>query len=285
MRGSTGRLAVSLGVSVAVAAVAGCTDAMPVRAASASTEGQALKNKKQGWDRTIENNAERLIEDGREIFRFDSFGSEAFWGDTLGLHTAIAGAANGGVGPGVSPATALGVGLKVDVEALPKKVQRAIVNDPVKYPLAVSQGLFDLRPPQDLVPAKLPALQLYQLSIPAPKPLPGTFDPVAAERGEAVFNGKAQCARCHVPPLYSEPDWAMHSGAEIGIDEFQAERSPDGKYRTTPLAGLFTRAKGGFYHDGRFADYAAVVSHYDRHFGLGLNAAESADLVEFLKSL
>jgi phage-related minor tail protein len=53
----------------------------------------------------------------------------------------------------------------------------------------------------------------------------------------------------------------------------------------TPLSGLFARAKGGFYHDGRFADYRAVVDHYDTHFHLGLSEPEKKDLVEYLKSL
>jgi len=87
-----------------------------------------------------------------------------------------------------------------------------------------------------------------------------------------VFSGKARCAGCHVPPLFSEPGWAMHTGKDIGIDDFPASRSPDGRYRTTPLRGLFVRAKVGFYHDGRFANYAAVVDHYDQFFKLGLAA-------------
>ena len=66
--------------------------------------------------------AQQLLSKARAIFRFDTFGDEAFWGDTLKLHQAIAGEANGGVGPGVSPKTALAVGLKVDVEALPADV-------------------------------------------------------------------------------------------------------------------------------------------------------------------
>ena len=77
----------------------------------------------------------------------------------------------------------------------------------------------------------------------------------------------------------------MHTPEEIGIDDFQAKRSPDGMYRTTPLRGLFVRAKGGFYHDGRFADFRAVVDHYDQHFRLALTEQEKNDLIEFLKSL
>src|SRR4051812_15588049 len=118
-----------------------------------------------------------------------------------------------------------------------------------------------------------------------PSPPPASFDAAAAARGQAVFNGKADCKRCHVPPLFSEPGWPMHTAEEIGIDDFQAKRSPDGRYRTTPLAGLFTRTKGGFYHDGRFATLADVVRHYDAHLKLKLTDAEAADLVEYLKSL
>jgi cytochrome c peroxidase len=77
----------------------------------------------------------------------------------------------------------------------------------------------------------------------------------------------------------------MHTAEEIGIDAFQAERSPDERYRTAPLRGLWAHAKGGFYHDGRFATLEAVVDHYDRHLDLGLDDAEKRDLVEFLKSL
>jgi len=77
----------------------------------------------------------------------------------------------------------------------------------------------------------------------------------------------------------------MHAAAEIGIDDFQAKRSPDERYRTTPLRGLFAHAKGGFYHDGRFSTVDAVVAHYDTALTLGLTAGQRSDLVEYLKSL
>ena len=57
------------------------------------------------------------------------------------------------------------------------------------------------------------------------------------------------------------------------------------RYRTTPLKGLWSRQKGGFYHDGRFATLMDVVNHYDRHSRLGLTPRQKADLVEYLKSL
>jgi hypothetical protein len=401
-------------------------------------------------------NAIQQVREGRDTFRYATFGDEAFWGDALGLHLAIAGAANGGVGPGVSPETALSVGLKVDVDALPRSLQRSIargrvdlndpattlallkldavvgvtgifdgagkitsmgiqcafchstvdnsfapgighrldgwanrdlnvgaivslaprlepvaqllgvdvatvravlaswgpgrydaelfldgkpfrpdgktaavlippafglsgvnlhtstgwgsvaywnalvavtqmhgqgtffdprLNDPVKYPVATRAGFFNVRPEEDRVTPLLPGLHFYQLALPVPKAPRGSYDRSAASRGETLFAGKAQCATCHVPPLYTEPGWNMHTGAEIGIDEFQASRSPDERYRTTPLRGLWTHTKGGFYHDGRFPTLAAVVDHYDAHFALGLTAGEKNDLVHFLKSL
>jgi hypothetical protein len=399
--------------------------------------------------------AERLAE-GRRIFRYDTFGDEAFWGGALRLHEAIAGAANGGVGPGVSPRTALGVGLKVDAEALPKEVVDALkagqvdLDDPAttlallradavvgvtgrfddggaltslgiqcalchsrvddslapgigrrldgwpnqdldvgrivslspdlspvanllgvpeqtvrdvlaswgpgrfdaallldgkafrpdgktaatlippafglagvnlhtftgwgsvpywnafvailemhgqgnftdprlddadRFPVAAANGFGHVRVEEDLVGPKLADLHLYQLSIDAPRPPEGSFDPAAAERGGRVFAGDAKCASCHVPPLFTDAGWNAHAAEELGIDAFQAERSPDGRYRTTPLRGLWAHAKRGFYHDGRFATLRDVVEHYDRHLGLALTEAEKADLVEYLKSL
>ena len=133
---------------------------------------------------------------------------------------------------------------------------------------------------------KLPALQFYQLSLPAPKPYAGRdFDRAAAARGDELFNGKAQCGTCHVEPLWTEPGWNEHKAAEIGIDDFQARRSPTGKYRTAPLAGLWTHQKGGFYHDGRFANLQAVVEHYDSFLKLSLSDEQKNDLIEYLKSL
>ena len=159
------------------------------------------------------------------------------------------------------------------------------LEDAARFPLAASLDLSDKRDPVDAVTDKLADLHFYQLALQAPEPPPGSFNPAAAARGAQVFNGKAACATCHVPPLYTEPGWNLHTPAEIGIDAFQAQRSPTGRYRTTPLAGAWARAKGGYYHDGRFANLAEVVDHYDRHRNLRLTPGEKADLVEVLKSL
>jgi hypothetical protein len=427
-------------------------------AAQAGTAGQsALESAtEQDFDDLTRDNARQLIEEGKRTFRFDTFGDEAFWGDTLQLHKAIEGAQFGGVGPGVSPRTALAVGLKVDADALPEdlvkqlKAGRVDIDDPAttlallkldavvgvkgffksngtlravgiqcaichstvddslapgigrrldgwanrdlnigaiinlspnlqpvadllgvdvatvqtvlnswgpgkfdaelfldgkafrpdgksaatlippafgmagvnmhtwtgwgsvtywnafvanlemhgqgtfydprlddaeRFPIAAREGFGHKRDTPDLITPKLAALHFYQLALPIPKPPKDSFDRAAAARGRLVFNGKAQCATCHVPPLFTEPGWNMHTGAEIGIDDFQANRSPDQRYRTSPLRGLWTHQKGGFYHDGRFATLRDVVDHYDSFFGLGLREREIADLIEYLKSL
>jgi len=430
-----------------------------VQASALRGAGSAAPKKappSEGFDRSIAAHSRDLLARGREIFRYDTFGDEAFWGDTLKLHQAIAGAKNGGVGPGVSPKTALSVGLKVDSESLPPSVVEGIkkgtvdlndpattiallklkavvgvtgvldrkgkltsvgiqcafchstvddsfapgigrrrdgwpnrdlnvgaivalspdlsalssllgvddatarkvlaswgpgrydaelvqdgkglrpdgksaatllpaafglagvnlhtyngwgsvpywnayvaitqmhgkgtffdprLNDASRFPIAAKAGFGNIRNVPDLVTAKLAALQFYQLAIPAPAPPAGSFDRGAATRGKLVFDGKGRCATCHVPPIFTEPGWAMHTGEEIGIDDFQASRSPDGMYRTTPLKGAWSHAKGGYYHDGRFATLLDVVKHYNDTFSLQLSDAEMNDLVEYLKSL
>jgi hypothetical protein len=154
-----------------------------------------------------------------------------------------------------------------------------------QYPVAARSGSFDVRGTPDRVTAKLAALHFYQLAIPAPAPLKGSFDETAASKGRDVFNGRAKCSTCHVPPLFTEPGHNLHTPAEMGIDTFQADRAPTRMYRTAPLAGLWTHQKGGFYHDGRFATLAAVIEHYDRNFRLGLSDGEKRELIEYLKSL
>jgi plastocyanin len=409
-------------------------------------------------------NAEKMLMQGKQTFRFDTFGDEAFWGDTLKLHRAIAGAANGGTGPGVSPKTALAVGLKVDVSALPLSLIEdlkngsvdlddpattlallklnavvgingsfdsegnlssigitcavchstvddsfssgignrldgwanrdlnvgAIVNlssnlTPVANLLGVSEptvrtvlnswgpGKFDAElflegkafnpqqvtdgivtgqnvsgatlipnayglagfdqntwtgswgtvtywnafvanlemhgkgtffdprldnaskfpiaaankfghmitdPDDDRITSKLPALQFYQLSLSSPVPQPGIdFDKEAALRGDELFSEKAQCNNCHTEPLWTEPGRNLHKPSEIGIDDFQAERAPDGLYKTMNLGGIFVREsgkfmnpqnKGRFYHDGRFKTLMEVVNHYNKSLTLNL---------------
>jgi mono/diheme cytochrome c family protein len=159
------------------------------------------------------------------------------------------------------------------------------LNDAEQFPIAAREGFGNVRSRPDLITKRLAALHFYQLAIAAPTPPKGSFDKSAAARGRLIFNRKAQCATCHVPPLFTEPGWNMHTPEEIGIDDFQANRSPDRRYRTAPLKGLWTHQKGGFYHDGRFATLQDVVEHYNTFFGLELTKRESRDLIEYLLSL
>jgi cytochrome c peroxidase len=133
--------------------------------------------------------------------------------------------------------------------------------------------------------SKLAALHFYQLSIPAPKAPTGSYDVAAFDRGKTLFNGTAKCSACHVPPLFTEPGNNLHTPSEIGVDSFQADRSPTHKYRTAPLSGLWTHQKGGFYHDGRFATLLDVVNHYNTQFNLNLSDADKRDLIEYLKGI
>lgn len=445
----------------------------PVRKSHAATDPTA-------------DNATQLVTEGRKIFRFDTFGDEAFWGDRLKLHQAIAGSALGGIGSGVSPKTALTVGLKIDVDALPANVfqqllrgninlndpavtltllkanavvgltgifdnagglksigiqcalchstvddsspalcagvvqpnpgtgcvghrldgwanrdlnigaiialapdlssvanlltttqetVRAVLNswgpgkfdaelfldgkafnpmqvtdgvvnanvsgatlippafglggvnlhtwtgwgsvshwnafvanlemhgtgrfwdprlnNPTQFPIAAAHGFGDLKlpngehisPDDDKITSKLPALQFYQLAIASPQPPAGSFDTAASARGDELFSGKAKCNNCHVEPLWTDPGWNLHLPSEICIDDFQANRAPDRRYRTAPLGALFTHSKGGFYHDGRFATLTNVVDHYNSCLALGLTGNEKSDLIQYLLSL
>jgi Cytochrome c len=160
------------------------------------------------------------------------------------------------------------------------------LDDAEKYPIAARERFGHKRDPEDLITAKLPALHFYQLAIPAPTAPPNSFDREAARRGKRIFNNN--CASCHVPPIFTEPGWNLHTAEEIGIDDFQSTRAPDNRYRTEPLRALFDTQKihkGGFYHDGRFATLLEVVNHYDRVFRLGLTDEEKEDLIEYLKSI
>ena len=98
----------TLVLAVALAACAGDDATLPV----APSSGDALAAKG--------GQSPAMLAEGREIFRFDTFGDETFWTDTLRMHEVIR--------TGVSPATALAVGLKVDADALPEAVKAGIVD-------------------------------------------------------------------------------------------------------------------------------------------------------------
>src|SRR6266540_2730628 len=137
----------------------------------ASGQGDQTSASSSDPDDRIRDNASRMITEGRRTFRFDTFGDEAFWGDTLQLHKAIEGANLGGVGPGISPQVALDLGLKVDVDALPE----ALVNQ-------LKQGKVNLDDP---------ATTLALLKLNGVLGIKGTF------QGNTLSSIGLTCAVCH----------------------------------------------------------------------------------------
>src|SRR5438309_2906493 len=120
----------------------------------------------------VVDNATQKVLQGEQIFRSDTFGDEAFWGDTLKLHQAIEGAKLGGNGPGVSPKTALAVGLKVDLDALPRNLVEQI-----------EKGRVNLDDP---------AVTLALLKLNAVVGVAGSFNPSGTLKSVGI-----QCALCH----------------------------------------------------------------------------------------
>ncbi len=141
----------------------------------------------------------------------------------------------------------------------------------------------------DLISEKLPALQQYQLTLQSPPPPAGSFDAVAAARGEAVFNGVARCSTCHSGPELTDANERLHSPMEVvsepepdGAPSY-ASRTATKQYRTAPLKGLWQHPP--YFHNGSAATLEDVVATYNSRHALGLSDSERADLVQYLKSL
>ncbi|HEY0708259.1 MAG TPA: c-type cytochrome, partial [Polyangia bacterium] len=142
---------------------------------------------------------------------------------------------------------------------------------------------------EDLVSAKLPALQSYQLSWAAPAPPVGSFAAAAAERGRAVFAGAGRCAGCHSGADFTDANQRLHPPTDVvsepepgGVPSY-ASRSATKQYRTAPLRGIWQHPP--YFHNGSAATLEAVVETYDNKKALGLSANQKADLVQYLKSL
>jgi hypothetical protein len=138
----------------------------------------------------------------------------------------------------------------------------------------------------DLVSAKLPALQAYQLSLAAPAPPAGSFEPAAAARGKLVFEGGGKCASCHSGPSFTDANATLHPAADSMAEPESpsyAARSATKQYRASPLRGAWQHAP--YFHDGSAATLEAVAQTYNSRKGLGLTAGEVADLAQYLKSL
>jgi mono/diheme cytochrome c family protein len=135
---------------------------------------------------------------------------------------------------------------------------------------------------EDQVKRKLAPLRQYQFSLEAPPPPAGSFDAAAAARGRAVFEGAGRCSRCHSGPKLTDGGH-LHAPSETGMEPTWAERGTTGKYRSTPLRGLWQHAP--YFHDGSAATLRDVVEHYDGVLGLRLTEKQKRDLVEYLKTL
>ncbi|MBN1238153.1 MAG: Ig-like domain-containing protein [Gammaproteobacteria bacterium] len=142
---------------------------------------------------------------------------------------------------------------------------------------------------EDLVTDKLPALQEYQLTLEAPPPPAGSFDPEAAARGEALFNGTARCASCHSGPEFTDANERLHEPSEVvsepepnGAPSY-ASRSATGRYRTAPLKGVWQHPP--YFHNGTAVTLEDVVRTYDSRLALGLSDSDISDLAEYLRSL
>jgi mono/diheme cytochrome c family protein len=141
----------------------------------------------------------------------------------------------------------------------------------------------------DLISSKLPALQAYQLTLPAPPPPAGSFDAVAAQRGAALFNGKAGCVACHSGPEFTDANERLHDPSEVasepepnGVPSY-ASRTATKQYRTAPLKGVWQHPP--YFHNGSAATLKDVVVAYNTKKSLGLSSQDVDDLAEYLKSL
>ncbi|CAH9018883.1 hypothetical protein NURINAE_01197 [Candidatus Nitrosacidococcus sp. I8] len=145
-------------------------------------------------------------------------------------------------------------------------------------------GVFIVNGTQDLVTDKLAALQSYQLSIAAPLPPAGSFNPDAANRGEALFNGAAGCANFHSGDKFTDANERSHSPEDtVADDKLYVTRTATGMWRTTPLRGLWQHPP--YLHDGSAATLQDMVERYNTKMNIGLSASKKSDLVEFLKKL
>ena len=139
---------------------------------------------------------------------------------------------------------------------------------------------------EDLVSSKLPALQAYQLTLQAPPAPVGSFDPAAATRGRAVFEGAGKCVTCHSGSTFTDANTRLHPPADSMAEPESpsyASRSATRQYRTAPLKGVWQHAP--YFHDGSAATLDDVAQTYNARMGLGLSAQDVSDLAQYLKSL
>jgi hypothetical protein len=140
----------------------------------------------------------------------------------------------------------------------------------------------DIQAESDRVTPMLPALRDYQFSLEAPTPPAGSFDPVASERGKAVFAGAARCTQCHSGESFTDAP-RLHAATETSMTPDEARRSATGMYRATPLRGIWQHPP--YFHDGSATTLQDVVAHYNEVLDLQLTTTQRADLEQYLLSL
>src|SRR5690606_18252790 len=112
----------------------------------------------------------------------------------------------------------------------------------------------------------------------------GSFDAAAAERGKTVFEGPGLCSTCPTGTDFTDANLLLHPvNDSVAARVSYASRSATGQWRTSPLRGVWQHP--AYFHDGPAATLDDVVARYDTKMNLGLTSAQSADLVEYLKSL
>jgi cytochrome c553 len=254
--------------------------AIVIALAGCSRESTAPQNDNRPLD-------PQLVTQGKDIFRFDTFGDEVYWTDTLRMHEVIE--------SGVSPKTALSVGLKVDSDALP---------DAVKAAIAAGQVNLDD-----------PATTVTLLKLNAVVGLKGTVESVAGK--DRLTRVGVTCALCHstvdnsfAPGIGKRLDGhanrTLNVGAIVGLSPAVSAQLKQilgtwgpGKYdprinfdnKNTPIVippafGLRNVAMETFTAEGPVSYWNAYVAVTQMHgqgsfadSRLGVNLVRSPDLV------
>ena len=162
------------------------------------------------------------------------------------------------------------------------------MNDAQRFPVAVKSGDWNKRDTPDLITSKLAALHFYQLVDPGA----GAAEGLVRRRGgrraaRPSSRARRKCATCHVPPLFTEPGWPMHTargdrhrrlpGEPLARQEVLPDDAAQGPVRAREGRLLPRRPLRDLRGGGRALRPACSSS--------GSDPGETADLVEYLKSL
>ena len=160
------------------------------------------------------------------------------------------------------------------------------LDDANRFPIAARNGFGHVKPWTTIEsPRSWPTCSVTSSPSPPRVRRRGPCDVQAAHAARPSSRVRRSAPRATSRPSTRNPGGTCTRPRRSGSTTSRPAARRTASYRTTPLRGLASHAKRGFYHDGRFATLADVVNHYDQFFQLGLSDAQKADLVEFLKSL